>query len=127
MTVPSELKYTDHDEWVLVEGDVVTVGITDYAQDALGELVHVELPGVGEQFAGGEVLCEVESVKAVAEVYAPADGEVVEVNEALDGDEETVNDDPYGDGWLVRMRVGDPSQLDDLLDATAYEERVAAS
>jgi glycine cleavage system H protein len=69
----------------------------------------------------------VESVKAVAEVYAPADGEVVEVNEALDGDEETVNDDPYGDGWLVRMRVGDPSQLDDLLDATAYEERVAAS
>ena len=127
MNVPSELKYTDHDEWVLVDGDVVTIGITDYAQDALGELVHVELPGVGEQFTGGEVLCEVESVKAVAEVYAPADGEVVEVNEALDGDEETVNDDPYGDGWLVRMRVGDPSQLDDLLDATAYEERVAAS
>ncbi|MBW1877860.1 MAG: glycine cleavage system protein GcvH [Deltaproteobacteria bacterium] len=127
MNVPSQLKYTDHDEWILVEDNIITIGITDFAQDALGELVHVELPSVGEQITGGNVLCEVESVKAVAEVYAPADGEVVAVNEALDGGEETVNDDPYGDGWLVRMRVDDLSQLNDLLDGAAYEAKVEAS
>jgi len=127
MNFPSELKYTEHDEWVHIDGDLLTVGITDYAQDALGDLVHVELPGAGEHFTAGDVLCEVESVKAVAEVYAPADGEVVEVNEGLDGEEEIVNEDPYGEGWLVRMKVDDPAQLDGLMDAAAYEEKVAAS
>jgi glycine cleavage system H protein len=120
MNFPDGLKYTQHDEWARVEGDVLTLGITDFAQDALGELVHVELPDVGRQVAAGEAICEVESVKAVAEVYSPVSGTCIEVNGDLDGSEETVNQDPYGAGWLVKIRIADPAQLSALLDATAY-------
>ncbi len=121
MNIPANLQYTDHDEWVSVDGDLVTVGITAYAQDQLGELVHVELPAVGKKVKAGDVVCEVESVKAVAEIYAPATGEVVEVNEALGDAAEQINSDPYG-SWIYRLRVsGAPSGL---LDAAAYSKKV---
>ena len=125
MNYPADLKYTDHDEWVRLDDDIITIGITDYAQDALGELVHIEFPEVGDEFEAGDSLCEVESVKAVAEVYAPADGEVTEINDGLDGEEGAVNTDPYGEGWLVRMKVSDIAQVEALLDAEAYEQKVA--
>lgn len=127
MNLPDDLKYTDHDEWIRVDGDTITVGITDYAQDALGELVYVELPEVGATVSAGVAICEVESVKAVAEVYAPCDGEVVEVNEALDGDEETVNGDPYGGGWLFKLKVSDAGPLDALMSPAAYQQKIAES
>lgn len=121
MQYPGELKYTQHDEWARIEGDILVLGISDFAQDALGELVHVELPDVGRAVSAGDAICEVESVKAVAEVYSPVDGEVVEVNGALDGQEEAVNRDPYGAGWLVKIRIADAAQLSNLLDAASYQ------
>ena len=127
MSLPTNLKYTDHDEWVRVEGDVIVLGITDYAQDALGELVHIELPEVGESFDAGDAVAEVESVKAVAEVYTPVSGTIVEINEDLDGDEESVNRDPYGAGWLFKLKVTDAGPLAKLLDASAYETKIAAN
>ncbi len=125
MNFPADLKYTDHDEWIRVDGDVLTIGISDYAQDALGELVHVELPEVGATVAAGDAVCEVESVKAVAEVYTPVGGEIVAVNDALDGDEEKVNEDPYGAGWLFKIRADDLAPLAALLDVAAYEKKIA--
>ena len=104
MSIPTDRKYTAHDEWVLLQDGIVTLGITDFAQDALGELVHIELPEVGDTL---DAIPEVESVKAVAEVFSPVGGEIIEVNEALDGEEETVNEDPYGAGWLVKIKVTD--------------------
>lgn len=126
MSFPSDRRYTEHDEWVLVDGDVATVGLTDYAQDALGELVYIEMPEVGSSIEAGSAVCEVESVKAVAEVFAPADGEVVEINEGLDGNEGLVNKDPYGSGWIFRFKLADASQLDGLMDAAAYQARVSS-
>lgn len=120
MQYPGELKYTQHDEWARIEDDVLVLGISDFAQDALGELVHVELPDLGRTVSAGDAICEVESVKAVAEVYAPVDGEVVEVNVTLDGQEGTVNRDPYGAGWLVKIRITNAAQLSNLLDAASY-------
>jgi len=117
MKVARDRQYTDHDEWVKVEGDVLVVGITDYAQDQLGELVHVELPPIGKKVKAGDVVCEVESVKAVAEIYAPAQGEVAEVNKALDDAAESINSDPYG-AWIYKLRVSAPPT--GLLDADAY-------
>lgn len=127
MNLPADLKYTEHDEWVRIDGDVITVGVTDFAQDALGELVHIEFPEVGATVAAGDPICEVESVKAVAEVYAPCAGEVVGVNEALDGDEESVNSDPYGAGWLFRIRVSDAGPLAALMSPEDYEKKTAES
>lgn len=124
MKFPSDLKYTDHDEWIRVDGDTVVLGISDFAQDALGELVHVELPEVGATFEAGDALCEVESVKAVAEVFTPVAGEVVEVNEALDGEEDTINSDPYGAGWLVKLKAPG-ADVSALMDADAYQKKVA--
>jgi len=124
MNVPADLKFTSHDEWVRVEGDTVTLGISDFAQGELGELVHVELPEVGAEFEAGDAVCEVESVKAVAEVYTPLAGTVTEVNDALDGAEDTINEDPYDKGWLVKMSVSDLSPLDDLMDAEAYKAKL---
>jgi glycine cleavage system H protein len=121
MTVARDRQYTDHDEWVRTEGDLLVVGITDYAQDQLGELVHVELPAIGKKVKAGEVVCEVESVKAVAEIYAPAAGEVVEVNTALEDGAETINSDPYG-SWIYKLRVSSPPT--GLLDADAYTAKV---
>ncbi len=123
MNVPADLKYSENDEWIRVDGEVLTLGITDYAQDALGELVHIELPEPGKAVEAGDVICEVESVKAVAEVYSPVAGEIVEINDALDGAEETVNEDPYGEGWLVKIKIIDPAPLDTLLDPPGYEQK----
>jgi glycine cleavage system H protein len=123
--IPADLRYTKEHEWVRVEGDVATVGITTHAADQLGDIVFVELPPVGravEQFATFGV---VESVKAVSDLFAPVGGEVVEANEALAGSPESVNSDPYGAGWMIRLRLADPAQLDALLDPAAYEALVA--
>lgn len=123
MNVPNDLLYTEHDEWIRVEGDLVTVGISDYAQDQLGELVHAELPAVGDRFGAGDAVCEVESVKAVAEIYTPVAGEVVAVNDALDDAAEAINSDPYG-AWLFKLKVADKGPLADLLDADAYRAKI---
>jgi len=123
MKIPENLKYTDHDEWVRIEGDTIVVGITDFAQDQLGEIVHVELPSVGKKVELGKVVCEVESVKAVAEIYAPVAGEVVEVNEALEDAAEQINSDPYG-AWIYKLKVsGAPGGL---LDPAAYKAKIGS-
>ncbi len=122
MSIPSQLLYTSHDEWIARDGDLLSVGITDHAQDALGELVHIELPEVGKRVALGDIVCEVESVKAVAEVYAPAAGVVVEVNEALGDDAQRINADPYG-CWIYKLKLDGP--LSGLLDATEYAAKIS--
>jgi len=126
MNIPADLKYTSHDEWIRIDGDVVTLGITDFAQDALGELVHIEFPEVGDDLEVGGAVCEVESVKAVAEVYSPVAGEVVEVNEDLEDEAEVVNEDPYDKGWLVKIRVAGDVDVSALLDAAAYQAKITA-
>lgn len=125
MNVPSNLRYTSHDEWILVEGDEITVGITDYAQDALGELVHVELPEEGADVSAGDSIAEVESVKAVAEVYAPVSGEITAINEDLEDEAEKINEDAFG-SWLFKMKISDASELDGLMDAEAYKAKISA-
>lgn len=122
MDFPDELKYTEEHEWVLVEDDTVTVGITDFAQDQLGDVVFVELPEEGDQLETGKPLGVVESVKAVSDVYAPLSGEVVEVNSALPDEPEMLNTSPYEDGWMVKIKLADSGELDDLMDAAAYQE-----
>ena len=119
MSVPGDLQYTRTHEWVRREGDTATVGITDHAQDELGDVVFVELPEEGATFGAGDAFGTIESVKAVSDLYAPVGGEVVEVNSALDDVPEKVNEDPYGDGWIVRLRV---SGEGDLLSAEEYEK-----
>ncbi|MBN1121381.1 MAG: glycine cleavage system protein GcvH [Anaerolineae bacterium] len=120
---PDDCKYTRTDEWIRVEGDEAVIGITDYAQDQLSDLVYVDLDDseIGASIARGSAFAEVESVKATSEVAAPASGEVIAVNEQLSDTPETINEDPYGEGWLVRIRLSDPSELSDLMDAAAYE------
>ncbi len=122
--VPSELKYLSTHEWVLVEGDVATIGISDHAQAALGDLVYVELPEEGSSVAAGDSVAVVESVKAASDTYAPVSGEVVEINEELDGSPDRINDDPYGDGWMYKVKMEDPGEVDDLLDAESYQESI---
>ena len=126
MNLPDNLLYTDHDEWIRREGDVVVLGITDYAQDQLGELVHIEMPDVGDTFSAGEAVCEVESVKAVADVYSPCDGEVIAVNEDLEDEAEQVNSAPY-EAWLVKLRVEDAGALEQLLTPAAYAAKVESA
>ncbi len=122
---PSDLKYhADHD-WARIDGDTATFGITWYAQDQLGEVVFFDPPAVGTTVTKDQPYAEVESVKAVSDVIAPLSGEVTEVNEGLSGSPENVNDDPYGEGWMVRVRLSDPSETDDLMDADAYEESLS--
>lgn len=118
---PAELKYAASHEWARLEGDIVTVGITDHAQDALGDLVYVELPTVGDQISAGDEAGVVESVKAASDIYAPVSGEIVEVNEALADAPETVNSEPYAGGWLYKIKASDVSELDKLLSAAEYE------
>ena len=120
MNVPEDLRYSSDHEWVKVEGDLVRIGITDYAQDALGDVVYVQLPEAGAVVAAGDAFGEVESTKSVSEIYAPVAGTVVEVNSALDDAPETVNSAPYGEGWIAVIQVVDASSLDGLLDAAAY-------
>lgn len=126
MSVPTTLRYTAHDEWVRQEGDLIVIGITHFAQDALGDIVHVELPEVGDTFAAGAAVAEVESTKATAEIYTPVAGEIVEINEALDGSEELVNTDPYSGGWMFKIRPSDSSGLTGLMDAAAYTAKIGA-
>jgi glycine cleavage system H protein len=118
---PQELKYFKEHDWVRVEGDEAVFGITWFAQDSLGEIVYAELPEPGAMVTAGEPYGELESVKAVSDIYAPAGGEVVERNELLQDEPQHVNEDPYGEGWLIRVRLSDPSQLDGLMDAAAYQ------
>lgn len=116
-----ELKYERQHEWVRVEGDIVTIGISDYAQSQLGDVVFVDLPSAGDTITMGETFGEIESVKSVSELYAPVSGEVVKVNDELDATPETVNSDPLGAGWMIQVRIDDPSQLDGLMTAEEYE------
>lgn len=118
------MKYTDQHEWVAVEGNVATVGITDYAQGQLGDVVFVELPEEGKSFAMGDQAAVVESVKAAAEVYAPITGEIVEINEALNAKPELVNEDATGDGWFFKIEIEDETELDSLMDPKEYKEFV---
>jgi glycine cleavage system H protein len=120
--VPEELQYSKDHEWVRVEGDVAVIGITDYAQNSLGDVVYVELPKVGERFEAHESFGSVESVKAVSEIFTPVGGEVVEVNESLADEPEKVNTEPYAGAWMIRMRMSNPGEVDSLLSAAEYED-----
>ena len=122
---PSELSYHEEHDWARIDGDVATFGITWYAQDQLGEVVFFDPPEVGKTLRRGEPYAEVESVKAVSDVIAPLSGEIVEVNESLSSDPEAINNDPYESGWMVRVRLSDPSEVDTLMDAAAYQESLA--
>ncbi|WP_110665096.1 glycine cleavage system protein GcvH [Salinicola halophilus] len=125
--IPSKLLYTDSHEWVLDHGDgSVTVGITDHAQQALGDVVFVELPEAGREVDAGDEFGVIESVKAASDLYAPLGGEIIEVNEALEDAPETVNDSPYSDGWILKLKLSDQAELESLMDAEAYAELVAA-
>jgi glycine cleavage system H protein len=119
---PSDLKYHEEHDWARIDGDIATFGITWYAQDQLGEVVFFDLPEVGKQVRRGDAYAEVESVKAVSDVIAPLSGEIVEVNDALSNGPEAINDDPYEGGWMVRVRLSDPAEVDSLMDAAAYQE-----
>ncbi len=125
-TYPDDLRYHPEHDWARVDGDRATFGITWYAQDALGEVVFFDPPEVGAEVSKDQAYAEVESVKAVSDVYAPLSGEVTAVNEALADNPEKINEDPYGDGWLVRVRLSDPSEADDLLDVGAYRELLSS-
>lgn len=124
MNVPSDLKYTKSHEWVRLDGDVATIGITDFAQSELGDIVFVDLPTPGRALAKGDSFGSVESVKTVSDAYAPVAGEVVEVNPALGAQSELINSDPYGQGWILKIRVDGTSAVDGMLDAEAYKAEI---
>ena len=120
MNIPSDLKYSKDHEWVRVEGDIATIGITEFAQGELGDIVYVEIETVGEALDRDEVFGTVEAVKTVSDLYLPLSGEILEFNEGLESEPENVNSDPYGDGWMIKLKIADSSELDDLLDHEAY-------
>lgn len=122
---PKDLKYDREHEWVRTEGDVAVIGISHFAQDQLGEVVYVDLPSVGDTITAGDTFGEVESVKSVSELFTPVSGEVIEVNDVLGDTPETVNEDPYGEGWMVKVRLSDPAEVDDMMDADAYQAFIA--
>ena len=122
MNIPLELKYSKDHEWIRLEGDKAVVGITDFAQGQLGDIVFVDVNTMGEALGGGDVFGTIEAVKTVSDAFLPVDGEILEFNESLESSPELVNRDPYGEGWIVKIRVADPSQLEKLLDAAAYGE-----
>jgi glycine cleavage system H protein len=124
MKVDPGCKYHEEHEWVRVEGDEGVIGVSDYAQEQLSDVVYVELPEVGDSFAQGEVLAVIESVKAASDVFMPISGEILEINEALEDSPELVNQDPFGEAWLVRINITDPGELDSLMDAAAYQSFV---
>lgn len=126
MNIPSELKYTKDHEWVRVDGDIATIGITEFAQSELGDIVYVEIETVGESVDQEAVFGTVEAVKTVSDLFMPVTGEVLELNDALEGNPELVNADPYGEGWMVKVKITDASQLSDLLDAAAYGALIGA-
>ena len=119
---PKELKYEKEHEWVRVDDDIAVIGITHFAQDQLGEVVYVDLPSAGDAITAGETFGEVESVKSVSDLYAPVSGEIIKVNNGLDDTPETVNEDCYGEGWMLEVRLSDPSEMDALLTAEEYEQ-----
>ena len=121
MNFPVDIRYTSEHEWIRVEGEEAFVGITDYAQSELGEIVFVDVPSLGDTIGQGEVFGSIEAVKTVSDLNLPVTGEVLEVNGALDAQPELVNNDPYGEGWIIRISVKDPAELDNLMDATAYQ------
>ncbi|UBZ07797.1 glycine cleavage system protein GcvH [Salegentibacter mishustinae] len=122
MNIPQELKYTKDHEWIRVEGDTVTIGITDFAQSELGDIVYVEVETVDETLDKEEVFGTVEAVKTVSDLYLPISGEIIEFNESLEDEPEKVNSDPYGEGWMIKVKFSDESQLEELLSADAYKE-----
>ena len=125
--IPEDLRYSKDHEWVSVEGDVATIGITDYAQHSLGDVVYIDMPRVGDKFSTHEAFGSVESVKAVSEIFTPIAGEIAEVNEGLNDTPESVNNDPYSAGWMIKIKMDNPNEADKLLSAVEYEEYLAAS
>ncbi len=121
MNVPENLKYTEDHEWVKIDGDKVVIGVTDFAQQQLGDVVFVEIETEGETLAKGDAFGTIEAVKTVSDLFMPVDGEVIEVNPNLESDPESVNKDPYGDGWMIKVKLSDASQLNDLLEPAAYK------
>lgn len=126
MNIPSDLKYTKDHEWIKVDGDTITVGITDFAQSELGDIVYVEVETVDETLEAEEVFGTVEAVKTVSDLFLPVSGEIIEFNEALEDEPEKVNSDPYGEGWMIKVKCSDVSQLDDLLSADDYKNLIGA-
>jgi glycine cleavage system H protein len=124
MNIPADLKYTKEHEWIKVDGDVATVGITDFAQGELGDIVYIEIETEGETLSAEEVFGTVEAVKTVSDLFMPLSGEVTEFNEGLEADPEAVNRDPYGDGWMIKIKISDASEIDGLLSADAYKELI---
>jgi glycine cleavage system H protein len=121
MNIPKDLKYTEEHEWARVDGEAVIVGITDYAQGELGDVVYVELPSVGDTFSQNDVFGSIEAVKAASDLFCPVGGEVIAINQDLGDNPETINKDPYGDGWMIKLKLADPSEMNRLMDAAAYE------
>lgn len=124
MNIPADLKYTQDHEWIKIDGDIAIVGITDFAQGELGDIVYVEIETEGEELDKEEVFGSVEAVKTVSDLFMPVSGEITEFNEALEASPETVNEDPYGDGWMIKIKMSDISELDGLMDADAYKSHV---
>lgn len=124
--IPENLRYSKDHEWVSVEGDIATIGITDYAQSSLGDVVYVDFPRVGDKFEAHEAFGSVESVKAVSEVFTPIAGEVTEINEGLNDTPEKANSDPYGDGWFVKFKMGNPGEADGLMSSEEYDEYLSS-
>ena len=124
MNIPKDLKYTEDHEWIRLEGEIALIGITDYAQGELGDVVYVDLPAEGDEFAKQDVFGSIEAVKAASDLFCPISGNVVETNEEVVDAPETINKDPYGSGWMVKIKVSDVSELDNLLDAAGYEQHI---
>jgi len=126
MEIKPELKYTKDHEWISIDGDSATIGITDYAQGELGDIVYVEIESLGEQLDKEEIFGSVEAVKTVSDLFLPVSGEITEMNEGLEDNPELINDDPYGQGWIIKMKISDQNELSDLLSADAYKELIGA-
>ena len=126
MEIKPELKYTKDHEWILIDGDSATIGITDYAQGELGDIVYVEIESLGEQLDKEEIFGSVEAVKTVSDLFLPVSGEITEMNEGLEDNPELINDDPYGKGWIIKMKISDQNELGDLLSADTYKELIGA-
>jgi len=126
MEIKTDLKYTKDHEWISIDGDSATIGITDYAQGELGDIVYVEIESLGEQLDKEEIFGSVEAVKTVSDLFLPVSGEITEMNEGLEDNPELINDDPYGQGWIIKMKISDQNELSDLLSADAYKELIGA-
>jgi glycine cleavage system H protein len=126
MEIKADLKYTKDHEWISIDGDSATIGITDYAQGELGDIVYVEIESLGEQLDKEEIFGSVEAVKTVSDLFLPVSGEITKMNEGLEDNPELINDDPYGEGWIIKMKISDQNELSDLLSADAYKELIGA-